>query len=92
VCPDDVAQAKPHPESLEKGCDELECAISEAVFLGDHLRDIDAGKRAGMYTIAAAYGYVEPGDLAENWGADAIARQSEDLHGLLFPGGERAYA
>lgn len=92
VCPDDVTQPKPHPESLEKGCKELHCAINEAVYLGDHLRDIEAGKRAGMYTIAAAYGYIEPGDQAENWGADVIARRSEDLHGLLFPSEERAYA
>jgi len=92
VCPDDVAHAKPHPESLEKGCRELDCAISEAIYLGDHLRDIQAGQRAGMYTIAAAYGYIEAGDSALSWGADATAKRSEDLSGLLFPHQERAHA
>ena len=92
VCPDDVAQAKPHPESLEKGCRELHCDISEAIYLGDHLRDIQAGKRAGMYTIAAAYGYIESGDSAHSWGADAVAQRSDDLTELLFPQGEQAYA
>ncbi|WOJ95250.1 HAD-IA family hydrolase [Congregibacter variabilis] len=92
VCPDDVTHAKPHPESLEKGCRELRCEISEAVYLGDHLRDIQAGQRAGMFTIAAAYGYIETGDSAHNWGADLVAQRSEDLCGLLFPLKERAYA
>lgn len=92
VCPEDVAQAKPHPESLVRGCEDLHCAISEAIYLGDHLRDIDAGKRAGMYTIAAAYGYIEPGVRVEDWGADRVAHRSEDLRGLLFPSEERAYA
>ncbi|WP_439105908.1 HAD family hydrolase [Congregibacter sp.] len=92
VCPDDVTHPKPHPESLEKGCRELDCAIHEAVYLGDHLRDIEAGRRAGMYTIAAAYGYIEPGDRADDWNADAIALRSQDLQSLLFPEQERVYA
>ncbi|EAQ96782.1 HAD family hydrolase [Congregibacter litoralis] len=92
VCPDDVTHAKPHPESLERGCRELHSAAHETVYLGDHLRDIQAGQRAGMFTIAAAYGYIEPGDSAERWGADAIAARSEDLHTLLFPDAERRYA
>lgn len=92
VCPDDVTHTKPHPESLEKGCKELHCEISEAIYLGDHLRDIQAGQRAGMFTIAAAYGYIESGDSAHNWGADVVAQRSEDLSALLFPQQERAYA
>ncbi|MDP5054582.1 MAG: HAD-IA family hydrolase [Congregibacter sp.] len=92
VCPDDVTHAKPHPESLEKNCRELKCEISEAVYLGDHLRDIQAGKRAGMYTIAAAYGYIEPGDSAHSWDADAVALQSSELTALLFPAQETGYA
>ncbi|WP_439102006.1 HAD family hydrolase [Congregibacter sp.] len=92
VCPDDVIHPKPHPESLERGCRELNCAADETVYLGDHLRDIQAGQRAGMYTIAAAYGYIEPGDSAARWGADVVAPRSEDLQELLFPEAERAYA
>lgn len=72
VCPDDVTQAKPHPESLFRGCRELGCAPTQGIYLGDHARDIEAGRRAGMYTIACAYGYIEPGDRPELWGANAI--------------------
>jgi phosphoglycolate phosphatase len=84
ICPDDVTHPKPHPESLEKACRELNCSSEGAIYLGDHLRDIQAGQRAGLYTIAAAYGYIEPGDSADHWGADAVAKRSEDLHPMLF--------
>lgn len=84
VCPDDVKDRKPHPESLYRNCREIGCAPHEAIYVGDHLRDVDAGKRAGMYTVAAAYGYIEPDDDPASWGADAIARCSTDLAALLL--------
>jgi phosphoglycolate phosphatase len=84
VCPDDVAQRKPHPESLLRNCRELGCSPDQAIYVGDHLRDIEAGKRAGMHTIAAAYGYIEPGDDPASWGADAHAGRSTDLQELIL--------
>ncbi len=84
VCPDDVSNRKPHPESLYRNCLDLHCAPHEAIYIGDHLRDIEAGRRAGMYTIAAAYGYIEPGDDPLRWGAHAQARCSEDLFELIL--------
>ena len=84
VCPDDISERKPHPESLYRNCQDLGCSPHEAISIGDHLRDIEAGRRAGMYTIAAAYGYIEPGDDPQNWGADAQARQSTELAQLIL--------
>ena len=84
VCPDDVKDRKPHPESLYLNCREIGCAPHEAIYVGDHLRDVDAGKRAGMYTVAAAYGYIEPGDDPAAWGADALAHCSTELAALLL--------
>jgi phosphoglycolate phosphatase len=84
VCPDDVKDRKPHPESLYRNCREIGCAPHEAVYVGDHLRDVDAGKRAGMYTVAAAYGYIEPDDDPTAWGADALANCSTELTALLL--------
>ena len=84
VCPDDVTNRKPHPESLYRNCRELDCAPHQAIYVGDHLRDIEAGRSAGMYTIAAAYGYIEPGDDPARWGADAIAINSTDLSALIL--------
>ena len=51
--------------------------------MGDHQRDIDAGKAAGMYTIAAAYGYILEGDSARNWGANHLVHKSQELVTLL---------
>lgn len=84
VCPDDIGNRKPHPESLYRNCRELQCAPHEAIYIGDHLRDIEAGRRAGMYTIAAAYGYIEPGDNPLQWGANAHAERSDDLLELIL--------
>ncbi len=84
VCPDDISNRKPHPESLYRNCRDLHCAPHEAIYVGDHLRDIEAGRRAGMYTIAAAYGYIEPGDDPLRWGANAQAQRSDDLLELIL--------
>lgn len=84
VCSDDVTQRKPHPESLLRNCRELGCTAEQAIYIGDHLRDIEAGRRAGMYTIAAAYGYIEPDDDPCGWGADAHAGSSTELLELIL--------
>ena len=84
VCPDDITNRKPHPESLYRNCHDLHCAPHEALYIGDHVRDIEAGRRAGMYTIAAAYGYIEPGDDPLRWRAHALALHSNDLFELIL--------
>ncbi len=83
VCPDDVSQRKPHPESLYLNCKHLDCAPHEAIYVGDHLRDIQAGRGAGMYTIAAAYGYIEAHDDPASWNADDLVTCSTQLSRLF---------
>jgi len=85
VCPDDVGERKPHPESLYLNCKQMDCAPHQAIYIGDHQRDIEAGKRAGMYTIAALYGYIESHDDPVNWNADTMANCSTDLQSILLP-------
>jgi N-acetyl-D-muramate 6-phosphate phosphatase len=84
VCPDDVTQRKPHPESLYLNCRQLGCSPAGAVYVGDHRRDIEAGRRAGMHTIAALYGYIEAGDDPASWGAHQAVQCSTELQGLLL--------
>jgi 2-phosphoglycolate phosphatase len=84
VCPDDVSQRKPHPESLYLNCKHLDCAPHEAIYVGDHLRDIQAGRGAGMYTIAAAYGYIEAHDDPASWNADDLVTCSTQLSRLFY--------
>lgn len=84
VCPDDVGERKPHPESLYLNCRQLDCSPAAAIYVGDHRRDIEAGRRAGMRTIAALYGYIEADDNPADWGADQAVHNSRDLRELLL--------
>ncbi len=70
ICPDHVSRSKPDPEPLLLACQQLTCSPSKSIYIGDHRRDIEAGKNANMTTIAAAYGYVHRDDPAESWQAD----------------------
>lgn len=79
---DTTAHAKPHPEPLFEAARQLQIAPQDCWYVGDDLRDIQAGKAAGMPTIAAAWGYcghTEPTD----WLADIIATHPLDLVTLL---------
>ena len=84
VCGDEVANPKPHPQSLYLNCEHLGCKPDEVIYIGDHQRDIEAGRAAGMRTIAAAYGYIDEDDKPGEWGADAIAQRPEDLAQLII--------
>jgi 2-phosphoglycolate phosphatase len=84
VCPDHVSQPKPHPEPLLLNCLQMDCPPHAVVYIGDHLRDIQAGRSAGMYTIAAAYGYIHHEDDVASWGADAVAQDGHQLRDLII--------
>lgn len=79
---DTTPHAKPHPEPLFEAARRLQLAPTECWYVGDDLRDIDAGKAAGMPTIAAGWGYCGHTDPAD-WLADLIASHPLDLLPLL---------
>lgn len=79
VSGDRLPQRKPHPAPLRLGADELGIDAERCVYVGDARRDIDAGRAAGMMTIAAAYGYIRAGDDPAQWGASALIRRPEEL-------------
>lgn len=83
VCPDQVTHSKPHPEPLFKACAEMGVAAEQSVFIGDHLRDIQAGHAAGMPTVAALYGYLPVGDDPANWQATHSIHSAADLRPWL---------
>lgn len=68
---DTTPHSKPHPEPLFEAARRLVMQPQDCWYVGDDLRDIQAGRAAGMPTIAAAWGYcgqTEP----TTWDADAI--------------------
>lgn len=86
VCPDDVTQTKPDPEPMLLAATKLGIAPEDIIYIGDHPRDIDAGRNANMPTVLAAYGYLPPefaDDLAA-WQADYIVENVAELHTLVL--------
>ena len=83
VCPDHVTKTKPDPEPLLLACKQIQCQPHEAIYVGDHLRDIDCGKQAGMPTIAVTYGYIADNDDAIQWQADYLIHQADELIGII---------
>jgi len=79
VSGDRLPQRKPHPAPLRLGADELGMNAQRCVYVGDAPRDIDAGRAAGMPTIAAAYGYIRADDDPGQWGASAVIRRPGEL-------------
>lgn len=70
VCPDHVDRGKPDPESLHLACRQAGVDPLASAYAGDHARDIEAGRRAGMRTIGALYGYVPDDEDPLAWNAD----------------------
>ena len=79
ICPEDVSNTKPNPEPLLLACTRLQCDSKKSVYIGDHLRDITAGRAAGMHTIAAAYGYISTQEDLNAWQADIIVDHPAQL-------------
>ncbi len=83
VSGDTLEKRKPWPQPLLHACETLAIAPACAIYVGDDARDIECGRRAGMRTVAAAYGYIPPGDDPRNWGADAIIQHPDDIQQWL---------
>ena len=83
VCPDHVRERKPHPEALYLACDKIGCGIDAAIYLGDHRRDIEAARNAGMASIACAFGYIHENDSCDFWNADFIVHDALEIIPLL---------
>ena len=83
VCGDTTAHSKPHPEPLLEAARRLGVEAAECVYVGDDLRDVEAGRAAGMTTVAVQWGYLGEGDAIEAWGADHLVQTPAELLNLL---------
>jgi 2-phosphoglycolate phosphatase len=80
---DTTAYAKPHPEPLLHAARLVGVDPAHCVYVGDDLRDVEAGRAAGMRTVAAAYGYCGDASPAHTWGADLLIDTPLELIGAL---------
>ena len=79
VSGDTAAHPKPHPAPLLLACERLSVAPGAAAYVGDSRSDVDAGRAAGMITLSAGWGYIDPDDPPQGWGADVEAGTPGDL-------------
>lgn len=85
VSGDTTPYSKPHPEPILHAARMANIDPSKSVYVGDDIRDIVAGKAAGMKTIAAAYGYCGCDEPPEAWGADYLVRHPLELLEIILP-------
>jgi phosphoglycolate phosphatase len=77
-----VKKVKPHPDHLTYVMESLKTSGEESVMVGDHIIDIQAGKRVGMKTIGVLTGRIKKEEF-EKAGADYILRDASEIFGLL---------
>ena len=83
ICGDTTPHAKPHPAPLLEAARRLAVEPGECVYVGDDLRDMLAGRAAGMRTLAAAWGYLGATEPIHDWGADFVVEHPAQVLKLL---------
>ena len=83
VSSDTLAFKKPHPAPLLFAAEHLAVPPERCVYIGDHKRDIEAGRAAGMTTVAAIWGYISAGEDPYLWQADQQIHSVLDLSNWL---------
>lgn len=67
---------KPAPEAALNIAKSFEVSVSECIFIGDTMVDIETGKNAGMQTIGVLWGFRKKEELES---ADALASVPSDI-------------
>ncbi|HEU0276570.1 MAG TPA: HAD-IA family hydrolase [Rhodanobacteraceae bacterium] len=81
---DTLPQRKPDPAPVLRACAIAAVDPAHGLFVGDDPRDIQAGRAAGLFTVAAAWGYLGGVD-PWTWRPDAVAGGAGDLARWLVP-------
>ena len=79
VSGDTTPHPKPHPAPLLHAAAQLGVEVARCVYVGDDLRDVQAGNAAGMATIVARYGYVGTNGDPSSWPATGWIEHPGDL-------------
>jgi N-acetyl-D-muramate 6-phosphate phosphatase len=83
IAGDTTPHSKPHPAPLFEAARRIQFPPTDCAYVGDDLRDIQAGHAAGMTTVAVRWGYLGFGEPIEAWGAHHIADVPADVLTLL---------
>jgi phosphoglycolate phosphatase len=80
---DTTPHAKPHPAPMFEAARQIGLRPERCAYVGDDLRDIQAGRAAGMPTVAVAWGYLGKDLPIGEWGADFVVEHPAQLQALL---------
>jgi len=75
---DTTGVTKPSPEPLLAASRLIGIEPAQCIYVGDDRRDVEAGRAAGMKTIAVRYGYLN-GGVPDTWGADYVVDCPQDV-------------
>ena len=81
---DTLPQRKPNPLPVIHACILAGISPNSSVFIGDSIRDIEAGRDAGLHTIGVTYGYIPPHDDPKFWGADYLVDTVAEIPAQLW--------
>ncbi|RKZ36481.1 MAG: phosphoglycolate phosphatase [Gammaproteobacteria bacterium] len=83
VSGDTTPNRKPHPDPLLHACDQVGATPGECLYIGDAVRDIQAGHAAGMQTAVALFGYIPEDEDPHDWGADLLFDSPQEIGAWL---------
>jgi phosphoglycolate phosphatase len=83
VSGDTTPHAKPHPAPLQYALARCQASAAHSLYVGDDLRDIEAGRAAAMRTVVAGWGYLGEDADIHAWGGERVLVAPLDLLELL---------
>ena len=79
ICSDEGFEIKPQPHQLLEAKKRLNRRFVEYLYIGDHLRDIQAAKAANMQSLACGHSFKKDKFQITQWGADITTQTVEQL-------------
>ena len=79
ICSDQLKNSKPDPEGILRACKLMNVSPHDTLYVGDHPKDIQAAKAAGVTSIAVRWGYIPDDSPIEDWQADLIIKHPAEI-------------
>ena len=83
VCGDTVSSSRPDPEPVLAACKIIGTEPENTLMVGDDLRDVQAGKRAGCQTAFALYGYSDKESRSEITDSTTLIQTPQEVLEIL---------
>ena len=79
ICADQLSRSKPDPEGILKACELMTASPGDALYVGDHPKDVEAARAAGAKSVAVRWGYIPAEAPIESWKADMIINHPDEI-------------